>query len=102
MDAFGLEQRPRNYGSSIVGQPGVPDSVDERGFAVDEENRYFTIYWGQYDYVIEFDRIDTPENALVWLHHMGEKTWKFTSSERMMALLAECANRFDWNLNKPV
>lgn len=100
--AFGIEERRLSFGPTIKGATGVPADIDERGFRVDSENQTIDVFWGQYEYIIEFNRIDTPEKALAWLHHIGEKTWTFTTGERMLALLSECAGLFGWDLYKTV
>lgn len=101
-DPFGIKQRSLSYGPKIAGTPGVPTPVDERGFTIDRVNETIDVWWGKYEYVIEWSRIDTPEKAISWLHHIGEKTWPFTTGERMMALLAACAEIHGWDLYKAV
>ena len=101
-DPFGLKQRKLSYGPTIAGTPGVPNTVDERGFEIDHANETTDIWWGGYQYVVGFDRCDTPDKAIAWLHHIGEKTWKFTTGERMMAWLAALSEIHGWDLYKSV
>lgn len=85
-----------SYGPSLKRREGWPDDLDETGVRIDREKGYVDVYWGNYEYNIAFDRIDTPEKAFVWMNHLALKTWEGTTSTRLLALLDKCATQFGW------
>lgn len=102
LNPFAAGLSNRNFGPGISGLSGAPAELDERGFIVDPAHETIDIWWGGYEYVVEWSRIDTPEKALVWLNHIGEKTWRYTTGERMLALLSACAEIHGWDLHQSV
>lgn len=75
----------------------VTDTRNPYGYEIDRE--WITLWWGGYEYNIASARIDTPEKALGWLHHVCEKTWSGTTPERIANLISSLASRNGWTIH---
>ena len=78
---------------TIAAQPLPP-----RLFDFDADGNWVNIHWGGYCYEIEMSCIKTPEQLLGWVHHLGQKSWKDTTPERMSAFIQAICKRRGWNI----
>ena len=76
---------------------GLKDE-DDPGFIVDEENEMFVVFWGAYDYEIDFDRLKTPEALLEWVAHMGEKNWEDMTPWRISLFIKAVVEKRGWQI----
>lgn len=74
--------------------PYAPDHREM--FAYSEDGDELLIYWGGYEYAYDMDQISRPEDLLWFLHHIGKKTWKHSTSSRMARLIESVARRKGW------
>lgn len=91
-----LKRADENYGPPLKLRPDAPVDLDDTGVRIDTEKGYVDIYWGGYEYSIDFSRIDTPAKLIPWLNHLSEKEWEGTTPARLLALLDKCARHFGW------
>lgn len=69
-----------------------------RGFEWDAEAEGWCIWWGGYEYFVEHSRIETPEQLLGWIVHIGTKTWKDATAPRLARWARAVANRNRWEI----
>tara|TARA_R110000751_G_scaffold307812_1_gene431854 strand:- start:35076 stop:35648 length:573 start_codon:yes stop_codon:yes gene_type:complete len=63
---------------------------------VDEAGEWLTIYWGGYPYEIELSRIQSPEDVLWWVLHLGEKDWPYATASRVAHMVRSIARAKGW------
>jgi rubredoxin len=68
------------------------------GVATDKRARTVTLEWGGAPYEIDAERIRRPEDALWWLHHLGEKEWIGMDGPAVAALIEKLASLKGWAL----
>lgn len=75
--------------------PHLASLTDHTGISFDDELGYVDLYWGGYEYSIEYSRINTPEKLYAWLQHLAGK-WN-TPAWRFLALIDDCGRKFKWS-----
>lgn len=65
-------------------------------FEIDEAEKTINLYWGNYQYWIDLEDIQRPEDLLWKLHHVGKKTWKHMTPGRISRLIEAVARYKGW------
>ena len=74
----------------------ITDPENPNGFEWDEEHQGWCIWWGRYEYFVEDARIETPEDLLGWVIHMGTKTWQDATANRLARWARAVCARKGW------
>lgn len=75
-------------------EPRHPDHP--HGFVRDNANGGFDVWWGDYPYWVEDDRISTPEQLLWVLHHLMKKGWEMMTPTRASRFIGAVASARGW------
>lgn len=62
------------------------------------KGNWLSVFWGGYSYDIELARIETPEDLLWWLHHIGSKGWEHVTGERVARLIESISGVRGWDM----
>lgn len=68
-------------------------------FEFDEEAQGYCIYWGGYEYFVEFDQLSTPIALLAWLAHIAPKGWELTTGLRIARFIEDVSARRGWDIH---
>lgn len=95
LEAYSAEAIYRDFYRKLQLSPKHPDHP--YGFAFDQENDGWEIYWGGYTYWLDRQRTVEPLDALATIESIAQK-WSSpgTTSEKVGALIRDIRNRNGW------
>lgn len=82
----------------------VHDPRHKRMFKIERDGAkaWVTLYWGGYGYDYDLSDIRRPEDLLWFLLHVGKKTWRHSSAQRIAALISAISVEKGWAPYMPV
>lgn len=67
---------------------------------IDDDGKNITVYWGNYPYHIELDRIDDYQKLLSWVVHLGAKGWPNSTPQRMSKFVRMICAVKGWDIGR--
>ena len=67
-------------------------------FEWDERTQVYHVYWGGYDYEVDYERITRPEHIIGVMRHLSDKSWELMTTRRLTLLAESIARRRGWDI----
>jgi hypothetical protein len=84
-----------NPGIKEIKSEKIKEYENKGGFSFEKDG--VNIHWSGYEYLIDYKRIETPEQCLQWIEHLSAKRWPNMKPFNIYCLISALRSHFNWD-----